>query len=143
MHGGLGGYCIHPIFALSDVLYPALIKFTKHLCVHERTILPTEGQRTFQSQVPVPKSLQVTAEMEYPKCNTRRSVARCSRDVANGSMRMEASSYTSTSTVTRQSSCLAFPCRALPDQKCLLSSCIANSFLHIRSRITKKRGERL
>jgi hypothetical protein len=94
-------------------------------------------------QVSVSKSLQATAELGYPKCSARRSVAHCSRDVANGSMRMEASSYTSTSSVTRPSSCLAFPCRALPDQKYLLSSCIANSFLHVRSRITKMRGEGL
>jgi hypothetical protein len=61
------------------------------------------------------------------------------RGVANGLMRMEASSYTSTSVVTRRSSCPAFPCRALPDQKCLLSSYIANSFINIRSEVLEER----
>jgi hypothetical protein len=42
---------------------------------------------------------------------------------ANDSMSTEANSYTSTSTVKQQSACLAFPCRASPDQKYLPSSC--------------------
>ena len=142
-------------FPLHDVLYPALVKFTNLVCKSWRGVQnimcacknhPSDNRGPTnlpELQVSVSKSLQGTAELEYPKCSTRRSVAHCSRDVANGSMRMEASSYTSTSSVTRQSSCLAFPCRALPDQKYLLSSCIANSFLHVRSRITKMRGEGL
>lgn len=102
-------------------------KIYRTSCGHERTILPTQSSR-------------YPCQNLYPKCNTRRPVAHCSRGVANGSMRMEASSYTSTSTVKRQSSYLAFPCRASTDQKYLVSSCVTNSFLHIRSRVTGKGG---
>jgi len=152
MSARLGGYCIHPIFSPSRCTLSSsdkICKFCVQILEESTNIMcawknhPSDNRRPTnlpEFQVSVSKSLQATAELGYPKCSARRSVAHCSRDVANGSMRMEASSYTSTSSVTRPSSCLAFPCRALPDQKYLLSSCIANSFLHVRSRITKMRG---
>ena len=155
MHGGLGGHVSTQFFppsrytlSSSNKIYKSCVQILEGvqniMCACKNHPSDNRGPTNLpELQVSVSGSLQVTAELEYPKCNTRRSVAHCSRDVANGSMRMEASSYTSTSSVTRQSSCLAFPCRALPDQKYLLSSCIANSFLHVRSRITKMRGEGL